>query len=238
MSLAGQQVLVLGGTSGIGLAVAQAAAAQGAKLTIASSRQDSVDKALAQLPEGVTGRAVDLTDGDRVRALFGEFGALDHLVYTAGEPLLLAPLADLDVAAARKFFELRYFGAVTAVQAAAPHLTPTGSITLTTGTAGPRPVPGSIITSSMCGAVEALTRALAVELAPLRVNAVMPGVVRSPLWNFPEEMREQFYDDTAAATPLQRIAEVADVARAYLYLLTQPHATGTILTVDGGGVLS
>lgn len=238
MSLAGQQVLVLGGTSGIGLAVAQAAAAQGAKLTIASSRQDSVDRALAQLPEGASGHAVDLTDGDRVRALFDEFGTLDHFVYTAGEPLLLAPLAGLDVAAARKFFEIRYFGALTAVQAAVPHLTPTGSITLTTGTAGPRPLPGSTVVSSMCGAIEALTRALAIELAPLRVNAVMPGAVRSPLWNFPEEMREQFFADTAASLPMRRIGEVEDVARAFLYFMTQPHSTGTILTVDGGGVLS
>ncbi|MVU77943.1 SDR family oxidoreductase [Nocardia sp. ET3-3] len=238
MSLDGQRIVILGGTSGIGYAVAAATAAQGAKVTVVSSRRANVDKALAELPAGTTGIVADLNDADRIRAMFGELGAIDHLVYTAGEPLLLSPVADLDLDSARKFFELRYFSVLAAVQAAAPHLRADGSITLTTGTAGPRPVPGSSVTSSVCGAVEALTRALAVELAPIRVNAVMPGVVRSPLWNFPEDLREQFYADTAAATPLRRIAEVDDIAQAFVFFLTQPHATATILPLDGGAVLA
>lgn len=238
MSLAGQHVVVLGGTSGIGFAVASAVADQGAKVTVVSSRRANVDRALAALPTGSAGLVADLTDGEGVGDLFGELGALDHLVYTAGEELLLSPLADLDVAAARKFFELRYFSVLTAVQAAAARLRPDGSITLTTGTAGPRPVPGSIVASSLCGAIEALTRALAVELAPIRVNAVQPGVVRSPLWTFPDDIRDQFYRDTAANTPLRRIGEVDDIAQAYLFFLTQPHATGTVLTLDGGAMLS
>lgn len=238
MPLSGQHVVVLGGTSGIGFAVAAAAADQGAKVTVVSSRRANVDRALAALPTGSTGLVADLTDGDRVGELFTELGALDHLVFTAGGELLLSPLADLDLAAARKFFELRYFGVLTAVRAAAPGLRPDGSITLTTGTAGPRPLPGSTVASSLCGAIEALTRALAVELAPIRVNAVQPGVVRSPLWTFPDDIRDQFYRDTAANTPLHRIGEVDDIARAYLFYLTQPHATGSVLTLDGGAVLS
>ncbi|MFE3000624.1 SDR family oxidoreductase [Nocardia sp. NPDC059246] len=238
MSLDGQHVVILGGTSGIGYAVAAATAAQGAKVTVVSSRQENVDRAVAELPAGVTGVVANLNDTNRIRAIFDELGALDHLVYTAGDPLLLSPLAELDLDAARKFFELRYFSVLAAVQAAAPRLRADGSITLTSGTAGPRPVPGSTITSSVCGAIETLTRALAVELAPIRVNAVMPGVVRSPLWNFPEELREQFYTDTAAATPLRRIAEVDDIAQAFVFFLTQPHATGTVLPLDGGAVLA
>ncbi|MEC3918082.1 SDR family oxidoreductase [Nocardia sp. CDC160] len=238
MSLDGQHVVILGGTSGIGYAVARASAARGAKVTVVSSRQANVDKAVAELPAGAGGVVADLNDADRIRAVFDELGAIDHLVYTAGEPLLLSPVTDLDIDAARKFFELRYFSVLTAVQAALPHLRADGSITLTTGTAGPRPVPGSSVTSSVCGAVEALTRALAVELAPIRVNAVMPGVVRSPLWNFPEDLREQFYADTAANTPLRRIAETDDIAQAFVFFLTQPHATATILPLDGGAVLA
>jgi NAD(P)-dependent dehydrogenase (short-subunit alcohol dehydrogenase family) len=238
MSLSGQHVAVLGGTSGIGLAVAAAAAEDGAKVTVVSSRRASVDRATAELPTGTRGLVADLTDGARVRELFDTLGALDHLVYTAGDPLLLSPLADLDIAAARKFFELRYFGALTAVQAAAPRLQPGGSITLTTGTAGVRPGPGFAVAASLCTAMEGLTRALAVELAPIRVNAVMPGVVRTPLWDpIPDEARDQLYRDSAATTPLRRIAEPADIARAYVYFLTQPHATGTVITLDGGAVL-
>jgi NAD(P)-dependent dehydrogenase (short-subunit alcohol dehydrogenase family) len=191
------------------------------------------------LPAGNAGVVADLSDGDRVRRLFEELSALDHLVYTAGEPLLLSPLAELDLDAARKFFELRYFSVLTAVQAAAPLLDPEGSITLTTGTAGPRPLPGSTVPSSLCGAIEALTRALAIELAPIRINAVMPGVVRSPLWQqLPAGARDQLYHDTAATTPLRRIGEPVDIAAAYLYLIAQPHATGTVITLDGGAVLT
>ncbi|MTE15083.1 SDR family oxidoreductase [Nocardia aurantiaca] len=238
MSLDGQHVVILGGTSGIGYAVAAATAAQGAKVTVVSSRRDRVDRAVAGLPAGTSGVVADLNDIARIRSVFDELGTLDHLVYTAGEPLLLSPVADLDLEAARTFFELRYFSVLAAVQAAAPRLRAEGSITLTTGTAGPRPLPGSAVTSSVCGAVEALTRALAVELAPIRVNAVMPGVVRSPLWNFPDDLRDRFYSDTAAATPLRRIAEVDDIARAFVFFLAQPHATGSVLPLDGGAVLA
>ncbi|MFB8009330.1 SDR family oxidoreductase [Nocardia sp. NPDC056000] len=238
MSLTDQHVVVLGGTSGIGFAVAAEAAEQGARVTVVSSRDESVKRALAELPSGATGLVADLGDTARIGELFEEIGPFDHLVYTAGEALLLSPLADLDIAAARKFFELRYFGVLAAVQAAASRVRPGGSITLATGTASPRPVPGSAVPSSLCGAIEALTRALAVELAPIRVNAVMPGVVRSPLWALPEEVLADFYRDTAANTPLGRVGEVRDIARAFLFLLEQPHATGSIVTLDGGAVLA
>ncbi|MEV6065520.1 SDR family oxidoreductase [Nocardia sp. NPDC052001] len=238
MSLTDQHVVVLGGTSGIGFAVAAGAAEQGARITVVSSREESVKRALAELPSGAAGLVADLGDTARIGELFEEIGPFDHLVYTAGEALLLSPLADLDLAAARKFFELRYFGVLAAVQAAASRVRPGGSITLTTGTASPRPVPGSTVPSSLCGAIEALTRALAVELAPIRVNAVMPGVVRSPLWALPEEVLADFYRDTAANTPLGRVGEVREIARAFLFLLEQPHATGSIVTLDGGAVLA
>lgn len=237
--LADRRVVVLGGTSGIGLAVAEAAAAAGAAVTVASSRKANVESALGRLPAGAAGEVVDLTDAPRVRELFDRLGEIDHLVYTAGDPLLLAPVADLDLDAARDFFTLRYFGVLAAVQAAVPKLREGGSITLTTGTAGPRPVPGAAVTASVCGAMEGLTRALAVELAPIRVNAVMPGVVRSNLWApLPDDFREQLYAGTADTTPLKRIGEVDDIAEAYLYLMTQRHATGTVQVLDGGAVLA
>jgi NAD(P)-dependent dehydrogenase (short-subunit alcohol dehydrogenase family) len=234
MNLQGQQVVVLGGTSGIGLATAAAAARQGAAVTVASSRSASVDKALAALPAGAVGRVVDLGRPDAVRALFDDLGEIDHLVYTAGEPLNLMPVATLDLDAARDFFTLRYFGALSAVQAA--HVR--GSITLTTGIAKDRPGAGWAVAASICGAVEALTKALAVELAPVRVNAVSPGVVRSPLWSgMGEAEREQMYRDIGGHIPAGRVGEVEDIAEAYLYCMMQSFVTGTVLTVDGGSVL-
>jgi NAD(P)-dependent dehydrogenase (short-subunit alcohol dehydrogenase family) len=238
MELSGQRVVVLGGTSGIGLAVAQAAAGRGAEVIVVSSRPASVERALGQLPAGVRGIAVDLGDEDRVRALFDELGELDHLVYTAGESLSMMPLTEFDLRAAQGFFRLRFFGAVQAVAAAAPRLRAGGSITLTTGTAKDRPGPGWAVVAGVCGAMEALTRALAVELAPLRVNVVSPGIVRSPLWSgMDDTAREEMYRTTGAALPVGRVGEVQDIAQAYLFLMTQPYATGTVVTVDGGGIL-
>jgi NAD(P)-dependent dehydrogenase (short-subunit alcohol dehydrogenase family) len=234
MDLQGQRVIVLGGTSGIGLATAAAAARQGATVTVVSSRRTSVDKALAVLPAGATGRAVDLGRPGEVRALFDDLGEIDHLLYTAGEPLELMNVATLDLDAARNFFTLRYFGALSAVQAA--HVR--GSITLTTGTAKDRPGPGWAVVASICGAVEALTRALAVELAPVRVNAVSPGMVRSPLWSrMSDDDRDRMYREAGAQIPVGRVGEVEDIAEAYLFCMTQPFATGTVLTIDGGSIL-
>jgi len=233
-----QRVVVLGGTSGIGLATAAAAAAAGADVTVVSSRKSSVEKALAELPPGTAGHAVDLTDATAVQAFFGDLGDIDHLVYTAGESLLMGALDALDLDAARRFFELRYFGALTAAQAAAPHLRSGGSITLTTGGALSRPHSGWSVAVSVLGAVDALTRALAVELAPVRVNAVCPGVVRSPLWDgMSDDEREDFYRTVGSGLLTGRVGEASDIARGYLSLITQPYATGTVLTLDGGGAL-
>lgn len=238
MKLSGQRVVVLGGTSGIGLAVAHAAAEQHAEVTVVSSRQASVERALGLLPAGARGLAADLTDQDRVRAVFDGLGEIDHLVFTAGEPLETMPLAAFDPQAAQDFFRLRFFGALQAVAAAAPHLRTGGSITLTTGTAKDRPGAGWAVAAGLCGAMESLTRALAVELAPLRVNVVSPGFVRSPLWSrMGEAEREEMYRAVGAGIPAGRVGEVEEIAQAYLFLITQPYATGTVVTVDGGGIL-
>ncbi len=238
MSMHGQRVVVLGGSSGIGLATAQAAGRAGAGVVIASSRRARVDEALAMLPEGAEGHALDLTDAAAVEALFGRIGAFDHLVFTAGETLMLGSLADTDLAAAQRFFALRYWGAFTAAKFGSPHLRPGGSITFTTGTAGRRPRAGWSLGASVCSAVEGLTRALAVELAPLRVNAVAPGLVKTPLWaGMGEGDRETLYAGAVARLPVGHAGEPAEIAETYLYLLRQSYGTGQVIVVDGGGSL-
>jgi len=239
MELRDKRVVVLGGTSGIGLAVAEAAAGEGARVAIASTRRTSVDAALARLPGGAEGHALDLRDEVAVRDLFAAIGPLDHVVFTAGESLPLGPIADMELPSARHFFELRYWGALTAAKYAAPLIRPGGSIVFTSGIAGARPPQaGWALGASICGAMEGLTRALAIELAPIRVNIVVPGFVKTPLWNdIPEVLREEMYATVKEKLPVRRIGEPDDLAAAYLFLMKQRFATGQSFVIDGGGVL-
>ncbi|MER6125081.1 SDR family oxidoreductase [Streptomyces sp. NPDC001795] len=238
MSLQGQRIVVIGGTSGIGLAVAEAAAREGAEVVVASRRQESVDAALTRLPRGAEGHVLDATDEDAVRRFFGRIGEFDHLVYTAGESLLLESLAESDLTRARRFLDTRLWGAYTAVKHGAPSIRKGGSVVLTTGTGGRRPMRGATVAASLCGAMESLTRALALELAPLRVNVVSPGVVRTELWrDLPEVERDGLFESSAASLPVGRVGESADVAEAYLYLMRGGYSTGSVVVVDGGGTL-
>lgn len=237
MSLKNARVLVVGGTSGIGLGVAAAVAERGAVPIVASRRQSSVDSALEQLPDSARGAVVDLTDPAGLDRFAEQIGDLEHLVFTAGESLELAPLADLTPEVIAGFFATRFVGALNAVRVFAPRITEGGSITLTSGTAAHRPEFG-VLPVSICGAMNAATTALAVELAPIRVNAVAPGVVRTPLWDAMSEAdRQTMFSQTAQQLPLGRIGEVEDVALAYVYLMEQAYGTGIVLTVDGGTLL-
>jgi len=237
--LQNQRVVLLGGTSGIGLATAQAALAAGASVVVVSSRSQRVASALAALGDRAEGHAVDLTDEAAVHGLFEQLGAFDHLVYSAGDPLQIGLLAETGIDALRKAFDVRLFGAITAAKHAAPQLRRGGSVVLTGGVASLRPQKGWTAVASICGAMEAFTRALAVELAPIRVNLVSPGFVRTPLWaNIPDAEREAMYATVGAALPVGRVGEAEDIAQTCLYLMTNRYCTGQAVVVDGGGVLA
>jgi NAD(P)-dependent dehydrogenase (short-subunit alcohol dehydrogenase family) len=237
MTLNGKRIVVLGGSSGIGLATAEAAVREGAAVVIVSSRQARVDEALAKLP-GAEGYAVDLTDATAVQALFGRIGAFDHLVFTAGETLQLGPLATTDLGTAHRFFELRYWGAYLAAKHGAGNIRAGGSIVFTSGLAGSRPHAGWALGASICAAMEGLTRALAVELAPIRVNIVCPGVVKTPLWGGMQEAdREALYRQMEEKLLVGHAGEPEEIAESYLYLMRQTYGTGQVIVVDGGGSL-
>ena len=237
MTLDGKRIVVLGGSSGIGLAVAQSAAQAGAAVVIVSSQQAKVDKAVGQVP-GAEGHAADLSEAAAVEALFGRIGAFDHLAYTAGEALALGSLAETDPVHAQRFFAVRYWGAFFAAKYGAPSIRPGGSIVFTSGTAGRRPRSGWSLGASICMAMEGLTRALAVELAPTRVNLVVPGVVKTPLWaGMPEADRNAMYQRAAGTLPVGHVGEPEEIAEAYLYFMRQSYSTGQSVVVDGGGLL-
>jgi NAD(P)-dependent dehydrogenase (short-subunit alcohol dehydrogenase family) len=238
MDLNEKRVVILGGTSGIGLATAKAVQREGAAVVVASSRSQRVRSALTALQGKAEGEVVDLADETQVRALFERIGAFDHLVYSAGEALHLETLDKMQIDQARGFVNLRFWGAFMAAKYGSPHIRPGGSITLTNGVAALRPHKGWTVAASICGAMEALTRALAVELAPIRVNAVCPGVVKTELWSgMSQSNRAAMYRDIGQKLPVGRVGEADDLAQAYLYLMREGYSTGQVIVVDGGAVL-
>ena len=233
-----KRVVIVGGSSGIGLAVAGKAALQGAEVVIVSSNAKRVQEAVKSIGGEAQGQAVDVYDEKAVKSFFTNIDTFDHLVFTAGDSLQLHELADTDLKQARHAFELRYWSALATVKYGSPQIRHGGSIVLTTGVAGRRPLSGWVIAASVCGTIEALTRALAVELAPIRVNAVSPGVVRTNLWqNMSSSEREQLFESVGKRLPVGRVGEAHDIAQAYLFLMQEGFSTGQTVVVDGGTVL-
>jgi NAD(P)-dependent dehydrogenase (short-subunit alcohol dehydrogenase family) len=233
--LLGKKVVLVGGTSGIGLAVAEAALQRGAKVVVASSQAAGVEAALGRLGEGAEGSKLDVNDEADIAGFFERLGGFDHLVFTAGDWGGMggaASLAELDLTTAKAAFGVRFWGALAVVKHGYGRIAEGGSITLTDGMLAHRPRKGAPVSTAMLGAIESLTRALAVDLAPVRVNCVCPGLVMTERSSaMPEAVLQRF----TARLPLSRAADPAEVAEAYLYLMRGGYTTGQVLKVDGGG---
>lgn len=239
MSLQGARVLVVGGGSGIGFAVARAAKAEGANVTIASTNAGRLEAA-AGLLGGVEWAVLDITDEAAVAAHFRNRGDLDHVVTTAGDwgSARRGPFVGMDMSEAEALFRVRFWGAAILAKRAAWHLEDGGSITLTSGMSAFKPQKGSVMATAMAGSIEHLTYGLAVELAPIRVNAVFPGGVATEIFaGLPEEMRRT-EEARFTSQPLPRIARPEEVAEAYLYAMKATYTTGQVIKVDGGGELA
>ena len=217
------RVLVIGGSSGIGLATARLCVANGWDVVVASRNPDRADVAADKV-------ALDLTDDAAVRTALSQLGPIDHLVSsTVARAGGLAKELDLD--AARFAFETKLWGPLAAIQATDVRR----SIVLLSGVAASTPMRGASSTAAVNGAVEALVRTLAVELAPVRVNAVSPGVIDTPTWAaMPADQREVLFSRLAGELPAGRVGAAEDVAGGIWHLLTNDFVTGTVLHVDGG----
>ncbi len=234
MRLDGERVLVIGGTSGIGLATARAAAAAGARVAIAGRDPAKLERALAELPAGVEGFRVDATDRPALDRLAAELGFLDHLVTSFAAGGGAGSFAGLDLRALRRTVEGKAWAVLEALQALLPVLRRDGSITLVTAATARAALPGTVGIAFNNGALDAIVAPLAVELAPIRVNAVAPGVIETPIFAaWPEAERARFFA-RARATPLGRPGRPEEVARAIVMLLATPYVTGVRLEVDGG----
>lgn len=239
MTLQGKRVLVIGGGSGIGLAVARAALGEGALVSIASTGAERL-AAAAELLGGVAWHRLDITDEAAVARFFADQPAYDHVVSTAGDwgKARRGPFAEMNLDDARALFGVRFWGAANLAKHACPAMTPGGSLTLTSGMSAFRPQKGTVMATAMAGSVEHLVYGLAVEFAPeVRVNGVFPGGVATEIFrNLPDAMRAA-EEARFATQPIPRIGEPEEVAQAYLYLMKCGYVTGQVIKVDGGGEL-
>jgi NAD(P)-dependent dehydrogenase (short-subunit alcohol dehydrogenase family) len=149
------------------------------------------------------------------------------------------PLTGISLEAARDVFEARFWGAVAAVKHAAARIGPEGSVTLTSGATAVRPTGRTTLADASAGAVETLTKGFAIELAPVRVNAVRPGIILTPrLTGIPEPQREPLFKAAAARTLVKKLGQPEQVAEAILFLMGNGYTTGSVITVDGGLLLA
>ncbi|WP_049621525.1 SDR family oxidoreductase [Frateuria defendens] len=230
-----KQVLIIGGSSGIGEAAAKAFAELGAAVTIASRSRAKLDAAATRIGHGVTTAVLDTTDNAAVEAFFAAAGAFDHVVVSAsqtpGGPVRELPLAD-----AYKAMDSKFWGAYRVARAAT--FKDRGSLTLVSGFLSVRPGQW-VLQGAINAAIESLGRGLALELAPVRVNTVSPGVIATPLWSgMDEAARRAMYEKLAATLPARTLGQPEDVANAIVYLATTPYATGSTVLVDGGGAIA
>ncbi len=230
-----QEVLVIGGSSGIGFATARLAAALGAHVTIASRSTEKVSAAAKSLGPGVVGRTVDVTDDESVAALFSDGRTWDHVIVTASE-VKVAPVRELPLQTARAAFDSKYWGFYRLARAA--RIAATGSLEVVAGFLATRPVAGRALMGSINAALEALVRGLALELRPVRVNAVSPAIVDTAMWSaMTAADREAMMAKAAATYPAGVVGTADDIARQLLLLAGTRYATGTIVTLDGGASL-
>jgi len=229
--LANQKVVVVGGSSGIGLATAEMARADGADVVIASRNAERLQATAERL--GVKGIPADVTDDGSVAQLFRACGPVDHVVVTAAQ-LRTGPFKTVSMDEVRSTMEGKFWGAWRVARAA--EIRPGGSLTLVSGFLSVRPRPNSAIVSAANGALESLTRALALELKPVRVNCVSPGIIDTPIRAaMPEAARKELLAKTAAALPVGRVGLGEDIARQILAFVGNGFASGAIVYIDGGG---
>lgn len=236
-SLKDTAVVILGGSSGIGLATAKAALDDGARVTITGRSLERLENANRTLSRAAQIVQLDATDESGTRALIDGLSSLDHVFITAGA-LVMDQQLKPDSNDLRPAIETRFWSALYAAKYAASKISEGGSITFMSGSSARRPLPGAAIASASCAAIDTFARGLALDLAPVRVNSIQPGYVDTPLFDaLLGDQREDVLNATAERLPLKRIGRPEEIADAVLFLMRNTYVTGTNLVVDGGCVL-
>ena len=231
--LKNQKIVVIGGGSGIGYAVAQKAANAGAEVVIASRSLEKLQAAAEQLGERVRVEQVDASDEQSVVDFFHRVGSFDHLAATIKPQLPSGRFLENEVGAAIAAFDAKFWGQYRLAKHGVRYIRKNGSITFTSGIASRRCYLGYSVVSAMNAATEALAKAIAIELAPIRVNTVCPGFVDTEP---PISGRSQHVKVLSPTLPLERLGVASEIADAFLYLFGNSYSTGTVVVVDGGAI--
>jgi len=235
MNLAGQKIVVFGGTSGIGLAAAKLAAENGASAKITGRDQARLDKAIGEIGKGASGAAVDATDRKALDHYFSRIGAFDHLVLSISSGGGAGAFPFLDIPGLLKPMEGTVIAQLQAAQSALKTLAQGGSITFVSAASARAAFAGTTGLAAINGALNAAAATLALELKPRRVNVVSPGIVDTPIWShFPEAERRQLLDREAKALPVGRIGKPEEVAQTIVMLMSNGFITGAVIDCDGG----
>ncbi len=234
--LTGSTVVVIGGSSGIGLACARAAYEARAYVVLTGRSDSKLAQAKRRIGEDVSPFSADAANESEMCALFEEIPHVDHLIVAAAETVS-ASVTEARESEMRSTVDTRLWGGFHAAKHAAPRMNG-GSITFISGTSSRRPYAGSAFVAASCGAIESFARALALELAPTRVNVIRAGIVDTPLLDaFYGEQREEVVRELAASLPIGRIGRPEDIADGAMFLMRNSFVTGTVLTIDGGKLL-
>nr|WTB32301.1 SDR family oxidoreductase [Streptomyces sp. NBC_00830] len=235
MALETERVLVMGGSSGIGAATAAAFARQDAEVVITGRDESRLAAAATSIEGKITTRQVNGASKEQLKAFFAEDTTYDHVVLALSGGSGAGPFATLDLNELRGGFEGKFWLHVQILQAALPRLRERGSVTFITASSARAALPGTAGLAAINGALEAMVRPLATELAPLRINAVSPGIIATPWWDArPAEQREAIFAKHAATLPVGRVGQAEDVAQAVLLAATNGFMTGNVIEVNGG----
>ncbi|HAS6183644.1 TPA: SDR family oxidoreductase [Vibrio vulnificus] len=213
--------VVLGGTSGIGAELA---------------KQLESDHTIVHVASRQTG--LDISDEKSVYHYFETIGAFDHLIVTAGSYAPAGKVVDVEITQAKYAFDTKFWGAVLAAKHGARYLKQGGSITLTSGMLSRKVVANTYVKAAVNAAIEATTKVLAKELAPIRVNAISPGLTKTEAYKgMNADDRDAMYQRTQSHLPVGKVGEASDIAMAYLFAIQNSYMTGTVIDVDGGALL-
>lgn len=234
-----QRTLIIGGTSGIGFAVANLLTQRSDKVILAGRNVDKLQAAQQRLAAEAEIHVLDIANEAQLAELAGTLGKVDNIIVTSASFAQGGALSTLSLSAAKEAFDTKFWGSLAVAKYLSPCLNPRGTLTFTTGFLARRPIAGTMVKTTMNAALESAVKILAKELSPIRVNAVSPGLTDTESHaHLDAQARQRMLDNAAASLPVKTWGKPEDIARGYLFIIDNPFVTGTMIDIEGGGLVS